>query len=192
MARFCPAVPFTPAALPQELPEVFSLLSQHGVRNAIVYGGCLRDAHFGKPVRDFDILIPCNTYFGNTVKKLLHKFRESADHTERVNGSDYHFNFTYGTLELDVFFCPPEMEKHPTAAWKASKGLVGLSCIALDQATRQVWVDPQFLRDAAEHKITFRDFVPENAPTDPYVEKIRLKYPDHQPFYPFKLHSRPH
>lgn len=189
------ALPFTPRALPAQLPEVFGLLAQHDVHDAIVYGGALRDAHFGKPVRDFDILVPCDSFLdmlrGHTSRKLRERFESHADRTERVNGSDYHFSYQFGQLELDIFFCPPQMQKHPSAQWKASRGLVGLSCIAMEQASGHVWVDPQFMADAHDRTLTFRQPIAGENPSDPYMQKIQAKYPDHTPVYPFKLNRQP-
>lgn len=45
-------------AVPQEAEQVLTLIQRNGVCQAIVAGGCLRDADNGVPINDIDIYVP--------------------------------------------------------------------------------------------------------------------------------------
>lgn len=173
---------FYPRALPRRLPEVFNILRDSGIEDAVVFGGCLRDAHFNRPIRDFDLLIPTNRYLSDTPNHLFKKVSRGATHVSELRPNKYAISFQDGLL-IDVYFTSVYDSAWKTAQIKAEEGNLGLSSIAMSQKSGRVFVDGSFLEDARQQTLTYKPEILDCDPIPAYVKKINAKYPDFSPRY---------
>ncbi len=169
------AVRSVQSIMPPALPEIQDWLRSSGVHKATLFGSSLYATQLGHPnrINDHDLII------GQTDLRWW-KLRERLARTARMEYSTDHplqpkrlFYTLPSGVKTDV--CLSYAPRSPR--FMAEHALFGISAIAADVFTKQVWVRPEFEQHMREHVIR-----PLN--TDDtglilrYADKMSDKFPD--------------
>lgn len=163
--------------VPKEVTTILGAFKCFGQKGLLV-GGAVRDTILGKPIKDWDLVIPVTGYDESDIKELAIHARVWGMSMQDITEDNI-----YSDIDSGVYNVVQLMKEGLTIEVIFYKGSAlqyveqfncHLAMVAHDVLTQQTYISKKFL-DAVEAK-ELRAALPEE---HKYIQRMKLKFPDY-------------